>query len=163
MKKYDKVMMESAFAWSNESYCKRRKVGAIIADEGRIISNGYNGTISGSENNCEYECGYCKKTGKVESIILGQKTSVKCGHCNGKGIITNENVVHAEANAILFASNRGIPLRDTELYVTTSPCIECAKMIIQSGIKRVVYAEDYHNTIGKDFLMKNGIIVEKFN
>ncbi len=156
MKKYDNVMMNNAYSWANESCCKRKKVGAIIANEGRTISNGYNGTISGAVNNCEKKCEKCNGKGKLD-------LDIDCPVCKGQGIITNKDVIHAEANAILFAANRGIPLRGTTLYVTTIPCIECAKMIIPAGIVRVVYAETYHDLSGKKLLLENGIEVEKFS
>jgi dCMP deaminase len=111
-----------------ESHCERRKVGAIIARETRIISTVYNGTPVGLDNRCEDTQGNTKRS-----------------------------VIHAEANAILFAAKHGVALEGTTLYVTTSPCIECAKMIIQSGIRKVGYSEVYKDTTGLDLLTIAGI------
>lgn len=115
--------------WAENSYCKRRKVGALIVKDDSIISDGYNGTPSGFENECE---------------------------CDGK---TKPYVLHAEANAITkLAKDTRSSLGGT-LYVTMSPCIECAKLIIQAGIKRVVYDEEYRDTSGIDLLRRAGVKV----
>lgn len=137
MKKYDKAMMNTAFIWADESYCKRKKVGAILAKKGRILSTGYNGTVTGSDNNCEEE---------QENKLVSKNT-----------------VVHAEANAIAFAGKHGIKTKGCTVYVTLSPCIECAKIMKQHGIKKVVYGEDYRITDGIDFLKENGIKVKKLS
>lgn len=114
--------------WGENSYCKRRRVGALIVKEKMIISDGYNGTPSGFENICEDE--------------------------NGR---TKPYVLHAEANAITKVARSNNSSDGATLYVTCSPCIECAKLIIQAGIRRVVYSELYHNTDGIDLLSRNGI------
>lgn len=114
--------------WGENSYCKRRRVGALIVKEKMIISDGYNGTPSGFENVCEDE--------------------------NGR---TKPYVLHAEANAITKVARSNNSSDGATLYVTCSPCIECAKLIIQSGIKRVVFSELYHNSDGIDLLSRNGI------
>ena len=113
------------------SYCKRRRVGALIVKEKMIISDGYNGTPSGFENVCEDE--------------------------NGR---TKPYVLHAEANAITKVARSNNSSDGATLYVTCSPCIECAKLIIQSGIRRVVFSEMYHNSDGVDLLSRNGIETE---
>lgn len=133
MKKYDKAMIDTADIWSLESYCKRKQVGAVLSYEGRIISVGYNGTVTGSNNTCE---------------------------CN-KGKKTKLSVVHAEANAILFAAKSGIKTDGCTLYVTLAPCMECSKMIIQCGIKEVIYSNNYSED-GIKFLRKCGVIVRKY-
>lgn len=114
--------------WGENSYCKRRRVGALIVKEKMIISDGYNGTPSGFENVCEDESGR-----------------------------TKPYVLHAEANAITKVARSNNSSDGATLYVTCSPCIECAKLIIQSGIKRVVFSELYHNSDGIDLLSRNGI------
>lgn len=114
--------------WGENSYCKRRRVGALIVKEKMIISDGYNGTPSGFENVCEDE--------------------------NGR---TKPYVLHAEANAITKVARSNNSSDGATLYVTCSPCIECAKLIIQSGIRRVVFSELYHNSDGIDLLSRNGI------
>lgn len=117
--------------WSENSYCKRRQVGALIVKDKSIISDGYNGTPSGFENLCEDE--------------------------NEQ---TKPYVLHAEANAITKVAKSSNSSDGSTLYVTASPCIECAKLIIQSGIKRVVYSENYRYSDGIELLQKAGVEVE---
>lgn len=124
----DERYIRMARIWGENSYCKRRRVGALIVKEKMIISDGYNGTPSGLENICEDE--------------------------NGR---TKPYVLHAEANAITKVARSNNSSDGATLYVTCSPCIECAKLIIQSGIRRVVFSELYHNTDGIDLLSRNGI------
>lgn len=124
----DERYIRMARIWGENSYCKRRRVGALIVKEKMIISDGYNGTPSGFENICEDE--------------------------NGR---TKPYVLHAEANAITKVARSNNSSDGATLYVTCSPCIECAKLIIQSGIRRVVFSELYHNTDGIDLLSRNGI------
>jgi len=125
---FDKRYLEMALIWAKNSYCIRRQVGALIVREKIIISDGYNGTPSGFENVCEDE-----------------------------NNITKPYVLHAEANAITKVAKSHNSSEDSTLYVTTSPCMECAKLIIQSGIKRVVYCNRYHKTDGLDLLKRAGI------
>ena len=124
----DERYIRMARIWGENSYCKRRRVGALIVKEKMIISDGYNGTPSGFENICEDE--------------------------NGR---TKPYVLHAEANEITKVARSNNSSDGATLYVTCSPCIECAKLIIQSGIRRVVFSELYHNTDGIDLLSRNGI------
>lgn len=126
--------MRMARIWAENSYCKRRQVGALIVKERMIISDGYNGTPSGFENNCEDE---------------GNKSL--------------PYVLHAEANAITKVARSNNSSEGATLYVTASPCMECAKLIIQSGIRRVVYAEEYRLTDGVDLLREAGIEVERID
>lgn len=126
--------MRMARIWAENSYCKRRQVGALIVKGRMIISDGYNGTPSGFENNCEDE----------ENRSLPY-------------------VLHAEANAITKVARSNNSSEGATLYVTASPCMECAKLIIQSGIKRVVYAEEYRLTDGVDLLREAGIEVERID
>jgi dCMP deaminase len=123
--------LRMARIWSENSYCVRRKVGALIVRDKMIISDGYNGTPSGFENVCEDEL-----TGKTKPYVL-----------------------HAEANAITKVAKSGNSSEGATLYVTASPCIECAKLIIQSGIRRVVYCDAYHSDDGIDLLLRVGIEV----
>lgn len=125
---FDKRYLEMALIWAQNSYCKRRQVGALIVKEKMIISDGYNGTPAGFENICEDE-----------------------------NNITKPYVLHAEANAITKVAKSNNSSEDSTLYVTTSPCMECAKLIIQSGIKRVVYCNRYHRTDGLEILKRAGI------
>lgn len=132
MEKFDHSYMDMAAIWACNSYCKRRKVGALIVKDRMIISDGYNGTPSGFENICEDENG-----------------------------VTKPYVLHAEANAITKVAQSGNSSKGSTLYVTASPCIECSKLIIQAGIKRVVYRDEYRLADGVDLLRKAGIEVEK--
>ena len=126
----DRRYIRMAQIWAENSYCKRRQVGAIIVKDKMIISDGYNGTPSGFENICEDDNG-----------------------------LTKPYVLHAEANAITKIARSGNNSDGATLYVTSSPCIECAKLIIQAGIKRVVYSEEYRLTDGIDLLRRAGIEV----
>lgn len=133
MEKFDSSYMDMAAVWAKNSYCKRRQVGALLVKDRMIISDGYNGTPSGFENICEE---------------------------NG---VTKPYVLHAEANAITKVAKSGNSSQGATLYVTASPCLECSKLIIQSGIKRVVYRDEYRLTDGIDLLRKAGIEVEKID
>ncbi|TRX72482.1 dCMP deaminase family protein [Carboxylicivirga sp. M1479] len=126
----DQRYLAMARIWAQNSYCNRRQVGAIIVKNKMIISDGYNGTPSGFENECE--------------------------DCDNK---TKSYVLHAEANAITKVARSNNSSDESTLYVTASPCIECSKLIIQAGIKRVVFAEKYHNTDGLDLLTRAHIEV----
>jgi dCMP deaminase len=126
----DRRYLEMAAIWSQNSYCKRRKVGALLVKEKMIISDGYNGTPSGFENICEDE--------------------------NDR---TKPYVLHAEANAITKIAKSGNSSDGATLYVTSSPCLECAKLIIQSGIKRVVFTENYRLEDGINLLKRANIEV----
>ena len=123
--------LRMARIWAENSYCQRRQVGALVVKDQRIISDGYNGTPSGFENQCEDEQG-----------------------------VTHPYVLHAEANAITKLARSSNNSDGATLYVTASPCIECAKLIIQAGIKRVVYGEKYRLDDGLNLLKKANIKVE---
>lgn len=126
----DKRYLRMARIWAENSYCTRRKVGALIVKDKMIISDGYNGTPSGFENVCELDNG-----------------------------TTKPYVLHAEANAITKIAKSCNNSDGATLYVTASPCLECSKLIIQSGIRRVVYSEEYRLTDGIDLLKRAGIEV----
>jgi dCMP deaminase len=119
----DKRYLKMARIWASNSYCNRRKVGALLVKDKMIISDGYNGTPSGFENECEDE------TDSTKSYVL-----------------------HAEANAITKVAKSNNSSEGSTLYITTSPCMECSKLIIQAGIVRVVYQEKYRITDGLDLL-----------
>ena len=122
--------LRMARIWAENSYCERRKVGALIVKDKMIISDGYNGTPAGFENVCEDE-----------------------------NPLTKPYVLHAEANAITKIARSGNNSEGATLYVTDAPCIECSKLIIQSGIKKVFYARQYRLTDGIDLLQRAGIEV----
>ena len=131
MEKFDHSYLQMAEVWAQNSYCKRRKVGALLVKDRMIISDGYNGTPAGFENVCEEDG------------------------------VTKPYVLHAEANAITKVAKSGNSSAGATLYVTASPCLECSKLIIQAGIRRVVYRDEYRLTDGVDLLRRAGIQVEK--
>ena len=124
----DRRYLRMAAIWAENSYCQRRKVGAIIVKDSMIISDGFNGTPSGFENVCEDEDG-----------------------------VTKPYVLHAEANAITKVARSNNSSDGATLYITASPCVECSKLIIQAGIKRVVFNELYRITDGIDLLERAGV------
>lgn len=123
-----------AHEWGTLSHCDRKKVGAIIVKNGMIISDGFNGTPTGFDNHCEDEDGY-----------------------------TKWYVLHAEANAILKVAKSTNSCEGATLYLTLSPCKECAKLIHQSGIKRLVYIKEYKDSSGLKFLKKAGVELNQIN
>jgi dCMP deaminase len=127
---FDQRYLDMARIWAQNSYCQRRQVGALVVKDGMIISDGYNGTPSGFENVCEDD-----------------------------NNVTKPYVLHAEANAITKLARSNNNSDGATIYITASPCIECAKLIIQTGIKRVVYGEKYRLTDGVDLLERAGIEV----
>jgi len=158
--------MNVAQETANLSYCKRRQVGAVLVKDNRIISCGYNGTVSGHKNVCEDEievCPYCnsKDVGKCDDVNFYCNTCGKIHPKLKKVLVTSPFTVHAEMNAIAFAAKAGISTDGCDLYVTLSPCPDCSKLIAQSGIKRVFYKEKYKNLDGIDFLRECGINVRQ--
>lgn len=131
--KYDNKMMKSAQDWAEHSYCKRKKVGAVLSFDGREIASGYNGTVSGLNNDCEGEDG-----------------------------LTKDLVLHAEQNLISYCAKQGISMKDTTMYITVSPCQNCAKLIAQSGVTKVLYGKVYKDDTGLEFLKSVGVSVEQF-
>ena len=131
MQKFDRSYLRMAEIWAENSYCKRRKVGALIVKDNMIISDGYNGTPSGFENICEDE-----------------------------NNVSKPYVLHAEANALTKVARSNNSSDGATLYITASPCLECSKLIIQSGIKRVVYGEEYRLMVGVELLKRAGVEVD---
>ena len=127
----DKRYLRMAKIWAENSYCLRRQVGALIVKNQMIISDGYNGTPAGFENVCEDD-----------------------------NNVTKPYVLHAEANAITKVAASNNNSAGATIYITSSPCIECAKLIIQAGIKRVVFSEKYHTDEGFNLLIRAGIIID---
>lgn len=132
----DSVYIQMANNWASLSKAERKKVGCLIVKDGMIISDGYNGTPSGFDNQCE------------DIDFFNQ-------------LITREEVLHAESNAITKLAKSTQSSKGATMYITASPCQDCAKLIIQAGISRVVYGEFYKNNLGIDLLKKAGIIVEQ--
>lgn len=137
----DERYIEMSLIWSKNSKSKRKKVGALLVKNGSIISDGYNGTPSGFDNNCEIEI---ETEGRIE-------------------LKTKKEVLHAESNAIAKVAKSNYSSEGSTLYTTLSPCVECAKLIIQSGIKRVVYLEKYSGDCGIPLLEKTNIDIVKLN
>jgi dCMP deaminase len=134
MNKFDKAYLKMAQEWAQLSYCKRKQVGALIVKDRMIISDGYNGTPSGFENCCEDE--------------------------DGK---THWYVLHAEANAILKLAASTQSAKGATLYLTLSPCKECSKLILQAGIARLVYINEYSDDDGISFLRNHHIEIEQIS
>jgi dCMP deaminase len=126
--RYDKAYLRMAKTWSELSHCTRKKVGALIVKDSMIISDGYNGTPSGFDNCCEND--------------------------NGE---THWYVLHAEANAILKVAKSNHNCQDATLYMTLSPCKDCSKLVIQSGIKRIVFIDAYKDQSGVEILQEAGV------
>lgn len=138
----DHAFLEMAYVFANLSKAKRRKVGCIIVKDGQVISNGFNGTPSGFDNCCE------------EQVFR-----YDVGDCNV--LQTKAEVLHAESNALMKIARSTNSSIGSTMYLTCSPCFECAKLIIQSGIIRLVYKEDYRKEDGIDLLRQTDIIIEK--
>ena len=136
-KQSDKYYIKVAQLCAKNSYAVNLQVGAIIVKDGQIMSDGFNGTPCGFENKCEVK----SMDGSLHTLSY---------------------VLHAESNAILKCAKYGRPTNGSTLYITHSPCIECAKLIIQSGISRIVYLEEYKNLDGIELLKRVCIKVEKF-
>ena len=130
--RYDRAYLRMAQTWSELSHCDRKKVGAIIVKDGMIISDGFNGTPSGFDNCCENEEGE-----------------------------TRWYVLHAEANAILKVAKSTHNCHNATLYLTLSPCKDCSKLVVQSGIKRLVFMNAYKDLSGVEFLKEAGIEIEQ--
>jgi dCMP deaminase len=131
---FDLRYIQMARVWAKNSYCKRRQVGALLVKDRMIISDGYNGTPAGFENDCEDESGNSKPY-----------------------------VLHAEANAISKVAKSSNSSEGATLYITDSPCLDCAKLIIQAGITRVVYGDEYRITDGVKILERAGIEIVKIS
>ncbi|HAW19971.1 MAG TPA: CMP deaminase [Flavobacteriales bacterium] len=130
--RYDRAYLRLAKEWAKLSHCKRKQVGAIIVKDATIIADGYNGTPTGFENNCEDEEGN-----------------------------TKWYVLHAEANAILKVARSSNKVNGATLYLTNSPCKDCSKLVLQAGIKRLVYIDQYKDVSGLEFLKKAGLEIRQ--
>ena len=172
-KTLDKAYMECAYAIGRMSYAERKKVGAIlVSPEDGIISEGFNGTPTGFENVCEFS-----EPGCVHDLYLDVATQkTRCFNCEDSWsmysresnkdreykLVTKPEVLHAESNAITKVAKSTRSSRGATLYVTCQPCLECAKLIIQAGIVRVVFDEPYRLNDGIDLLNKAGINLKRY-
>ena len=157
--KLDGRYLRMARIWAENSYCKRRQVGAIVVKDNRIISDGYNGIPSGFENVCEDESGATKPYVLHAEANAISKVAKSGNSSDDEGNVTKPYVLHAEANAITKLARSSNNSDGATIYITASPCIECAKLIIQSGIKRVVYGENYRLDDGIRLLKRAGVEV----
>lgn len=156
--KVDKLYLRMAFTWSENSYAIRRKVGCLIVKNNSIISDGYNGTPSGFRNVCEY----------IPSPEDGRSISennsweeLNSNYANGGTLVTYPYVLHAESNAIAKLAKSNNSSEGATIYVTDEPCLECSKMIIQSGIRRVVYSRSYRIHEGIKLLEKAKVEIKQ--
>ncbi len=171
IKKFDKVLLETAFVFSKMSNCERLKVGAVIAKDGRPLATGYNGTPPGMENCCEEDwfenvCSVCGCSVQNKLLYSEDISKNRCTACGASGVVhvikktrTKSNVLHAERNAIYFSAKNGIRIDGCEMYITHSPCIECCNAIITSGVKRVVFCKEYGDSSALVYLADNGVEV----
>jgi len=136
-RKHEIAFMKTAYNWAECSTARRGGVGCIVVKNGRVISTGYNGTRPGADNNCE------------------DKTQL--------GLITHNEVIHAEANAIGKLSRSNESSEGAIVFITMMPCLDCAKLLLVSGITEVYYAEDYRDTSGIDYLLSADIKVENLS
>ena len=150
----DTYYIKVAQICSENSKANKLKVGAIIVKDQQIISDGFNGTPSGFDNQCEDE-----KHKKLDRCSLCSQEH--CEGCDNIELLTRPEVMHAESNAITKCAKYGKATLGSTIYITHTPCIECAKLIIQAGIKRVVYKNIYKSLAGVEILHKSGILVEQ--
>ena len=160
IKNYDIPMMQTALIWAKQSHCKKRQVGAILARDGRTICNGYNGTDTGKDNDCEEV--------RAEEEIQERQNMfnyMEEGESKYRKIYlkTKTIVTHAESNLIEYALEKNINMQWCTIYVTTQPCLNCSKKIRDAGISKVVYLDSYKNSLGTDYLLTCGISVIKLN
>ena len=164
--KFKQAFMDTAKRFAELSHARRLKVGAIVVNEDRIISIGYNGMPAGWDNNCEDQVWDKGAGGWLDPEEIDAKYPYEGWHEGAGrnvryGLKTKEEVLHAESNCISKLAKSSESGLGATLFVTHSPCIQCAKLILQSGISRVYYNENYRDDSGLTFLKKSGIIVEQ--
>lgn len=155
----DLIYMQMAYQIAKLSYAKRRRVGCVIVKDTQIISTGYNGTPHGFDNGCEEDQVKVIENANHQAILEEKGYTCESGCCSKT--ITKREVLHAESNALAKISKSTLSSDGADLYTTTCPCFDCAKLIIQSGIKRVFYSEDYRDMSGVDLLKQAGIEVKE--
>lgn len=166
--KFIDYYMDVAERTGKLSYAIRRQVGAVIVKDNRILSYGYNGMPTGWDNSCEYkEYMNAAKAGFMPDVDIEEKFPYRefdpgVGADRRYRLVTKDEVLHAESNAIAKVSGSTESSENATLFVTTAPCIHCAKMIFQSGIKSVYYRDSYRDSAGIDFLEKGGISVNQY-
>ena len=156
--KLDERYLAMAREWSKMSHAKRKKVGCLIVKDEQIISDGYNGTPSGFNNDCEEVFYTCDE----RDFYKDQEWELDKGKEKFLKLKTKPEVLHAESNALMKLARSTNSSEGATIYCTYSPCFDCAKLIVQSGVKRFVYNETYRNTQGLDLLKKAGVEIIKY-
>lgn len=155
----DLIYMQMAYQIAKLSYAKRRRVGCVIVKDTQIISTGYNGTPHGFDNGCEED--QIKEIENENHKRVLEEKGYSCDDACCSKEVTKREVLHAESNALAKISKSTLSSEGADLYTTTCPCFDCAKLIIQSGIKRVFYSEDYRDMSGVALLKQAGIEVKE--
>ena len=155
----DIIYMQIAYQISKLSYAERRKVGCIVVKDEQIVSFGYNGTPHGFNNQCEEIQSRDIDSADHRKILI--EKGYECDDTCCSKQVTKQEVLHAESNALMKISKSTLTSKGSILYTTTSPCFECAKLIIQAGVEKVFYCESYRDMSGIALLEKAGIIVEQ--
>jgi dCMP deaminase len=155
----DVIYMQIAYQISKLSYAERRKVGCIVVKDEQIVSFGYNGTPHGFDNQCEETQTRNIDNSDHKEILIEKGYECEDTCCSKQ--VTKQEVLHAESNALMKISKSTLTSKGSILYTTTSPCFECAKLIIQAGVEKVFYCEGYRDLSGISLLKKAGIIVEQ--
>lgn len=158
------IYMQTAYQFAKLSYANRRKVGCVIVKDNQVISFGYNGMPHGFDNNCEEDdIRYYENPDFALELTEEHGYVCENGCCTKKAAITKREVLHAESNAIMKVAKSTMSCEGATLYTTTCPCFDCAKLIIQAGISKVYYTEDYRDMSGVELLQKANINVEQVN
>jgi len=157
------IYMQTAYQFAKLSYANRRKVGCVIVKDKQLISFGYNGMPHGFENECEEDDNRFYENPDDALDLVEQGFTCDNGCCHKPDAITKREVLHAESNAIMKVAKSTMSCEGAELYTTTCPCFDCAKLIIQAGISKVYYSEDYRDMSGVELLKSAKIIVEHVN
>ena len=155
----DKIYMQTAYQFAKLSYAKRRRVGCVIVKDKQLISFGYNGTPHGFDNKCEERQVRYYDSPDHAMTLTDKGYTCDDGCCSKE--VTKREVMHAESNAIMKVAKSTMSCNGAELYTTTAPCFDCAKLIIQAGIKKVYYSENYRDMSGVELLEKANIDVEE--
>jgi dCMP deaminase len=155
------IYMQMAYQTAKLSYAQRRRVGCIIVKDEQIVSYGYNGTPHGFDNLCEEDDVKFYENPDMAVVLEEYGYTCENGCCTKKDAITKREVLHAESNAITKLAKSTMTSNGADLYTTTAPCFDCAKLIIQAGIKRVYYSEDYRDMSGVELLNKANIEVKE--
>lgn len=149
----DETYMVIAYAMAENSHARRKKVGAVLVTPQGVLLTGYNGTVSGTDNNCETE------EEEVKFIGSGRLDAMQVA----KKLTTKPDVLHAEQNCLIKAAREGVSTLGSKIYITMSPCNICAPMIAQAGVVEVIYAEEYRDTSGISLLQSYGVQVRQYN